>query len=402
MKTSNRAEFVAAVAETFGNISVISRAQIIEVCEQHDLKWPAWLVNDSANRVGRGQYSLSDVPVAKAAAKTAKVKAGAKIASQVPVTNQAVANADDMVLANLQTAVHTDTAINLVPAKATGYVPFGHFNDVRSIIKSKRFYPTYVTGLSGNGKTMMIEQICAQEKREMVRANITKETDEDDLMGGFRLIDGKTVWQNGPVVIAMERGAVLLLDEVDLGDAKLMCLQPVLEGKPIYLKKINRVVTPAPGFNILATANTKGKGSDDGRFIGTNVMNEAFLERFSITFEQEYPPLKTEQKIINNVFANAGIEASDFAEKLVQWADVIRKSFYEGAVSDIISTRRLVHIADAYGIFGQNREKAIRLCLNRFDVDTKNSFLELYMKLDETLAPPAPEATIKSSDEIAF
>ena len=403
MKTSNRAEFVAAVAKTFGNISVITRAQIIEVCEQHDLKWPAWLVNDSANRVGRGQYALSDVPVAKVPVKTAKVKNAAKIASQVPVTNQAVANADDMILANLQTAVHGDTAINLVPAKAPGYVPFGHFTDIRSIIKSKRFYPTYVTGLSGNGKTMMIEQICAQEKREMVRANITKETDEDDLMGGFRLIDGKTVWQNGPVIIAMERGAVLLLDEVDLGDAKLMCLQPVLEGKPIYLKKINRVVHPAPGFTILATANTKGKGSDDGRFIGTNVMNEAFLERFSITFEQEYPPLKTETKIINNVFAAAGIEAPDFAEKLVQWADVIRKSFYEGAVSDIISTRRLVHIADAYGIFGQNREKAIRLCLNRFDVDTKNSFLDLYMKLDETLAPKEEtQSTIKSSDEIAF
>ena len=230
MKTSNRAEFLAAVAETLGNVKVITRAQIIEVCEAHNLKWPSWFVNDPENRVGRGQYSIKGGSgVAVKAPKTPKTK-GAKIASEVPVTNNAVTNADEMVLANLQSPIHADTAINLVPTKATGYVPFGHFTDIRSIIKSKRFYPTYVTGLSGNGKTMMIEQICAAEKREMVRANITKETDEDDLMGGFRLIDGRTVWQNGPVVIAMERGAILLLDEVDLGDAKLMCLQPVLEG----------------------------------------------------------------------------------------------------------------------------------------------------------------------------
>ena len=407
MKTSNRAEFLAAVAQEYGkNKNVITRAEIIAVCDNHNVKWPAWLVNDASARVGRGQYALTDIAdVAPAKTRATKAAKGvAKIASQVPVATHAVANADEMVLANLQGSQHTDAGINLVPTKATGYVPFGHFTDVRSIIKSKRFYPTYVTGLSGNGKTMMIEQICAAEKREMVRANITKETDEDDLMGGFRLIDGKTVWQNGPVVIAMERGAILLLDEVDLGDAKLMCLQPVLEGKPIYLKKINRVVTPAPGFNILATANTKGKGSDDGLFIGTNVMNEAFLERFSITFEQEYPPMKTEVKIINNVFAASGIEAPDFADKLVQWADVIRKSFYEGAVSDIISTRRLVHITDAYGIFGQDREKAIRLCLNRFDIDTKNSFMDLYMKLDDTLNPPQEEVTIAATnkDEVAF
>jgi MoxR-like ATPase len=271
------------------------------------------------------------------------------------------------------------------------------------IIKSGKFYPTYVTGLSGNGKTMMIEQICAQEGRELVRANITKETDEDDLIGGFRLVDGKTVWQNGPVIVAMERGAILLLDEVDLGDAKLMCLQPVLEGKAIFLKKTNRVVTPAKGFNILATANTKGKGSDDGRFIGTNVMNEAFLERFSITFEQEYPPLKTEAKILNNVLAASDIEDKDFAEKLVNWADMIRKAFYDGAVSDIISTRRLVHICEAYSIFGQNREKAIKLCLNRFDVDTKNGFFDLYAKLDASVNPEETKLKEALADaEVAF
>ena len=402
-KSSDRAPFIAAVAKEYGNITTISRQQILSICEKYSMSRPLWLTKDETRRVGRGEYSLVDgsTPMAKST-KVAKPIKAADIASAVPVAQVTeVANHADMAM-----ALHATTEmISLVPSKAKGYVPFGHFADVRMIIKSGKFYPTYVTGLSGNGKTMMIEQICAQEGREMVRANITKETDEDDLIGGFRLIDGKTVWQNGPVIVAMERGAVLLLDEVDLGDAKLMCLQPILEGKPIYLKKINRVVTPAPGFNILATANTKGKGSDDGRFIGTNVMNEAFLERFSITFEQEYPPLKTEAKILNNVLGASGIEDKDFAEKLVNWADMIRKAFYDGAVSDIISTRRLVHICEAFAIFGQDREKAIRLCLNRFDVDTKNGFWDLYGKLDETINPkPAETETVaaKSDEEIAF
>ena len=294
--------------------------------------------------------------------------------------------------------------MSLVPEKATGYVPFGNFADVRSIIKSKKFYPSYITGLSGNGKTMMVEQVCAQEKRELVRVNITIETDEDDLIGGFRLINGETVWQDGPVITAMTRGAVLLLDEVDLGSNKMMCLQPVLEGKSIFLKKINRLVHPEKGFNVIATANTKGKGSDDGRFIGTNVMNEAFLERFSITMEQEYPPMKTETKILNNVLAASEIDAKDFVDRLVSWADVIRKSFYEGALSEIISTRRLVHICEAYAIFNQNRVKAIELCLNRFDVDTKNAFMELYKKIDETIDPqPVQEPEVSTtSEEVAF
>jgi MoxR-like ATPase len=233
----------------------------------------------------------------------------------------------------------------------------------------------------------MIEQVCAVEKRECVRVNITIDTDEDDLLGGFRLVNGQTVWQNGPVITAMERGAVLLLDEVDLGSNKLMCLQPILEGRPIYLKKINKVISPAPGFTIFATANTKGRGSDDGRFIGTNVMNEAFLERFSVTLDQEYPALKVETKILMNL-----IDDKLFVDKLVSWADVIRKSFKEGAVSDIISTRRLVHICKAYLIFNRDREKAINLCLNRFDIDTKTSFMDLYKKLDETVDQPAQEA----------
>ena len=398
-RSADKSAFLAAVAQEYGKINTITRQQVLSVCSDYNLPRPLWLTKDETRRIGRGEYSLNDGAPA-VATKNKPIKA-ADIASAVPVSQVTeVANHADMAM-----ALHASTdTISLVPDKAKGYVPFGHFNDVRMIIKSEKFYPTYITGLSGNGKTMMIEQIAAQEKRELVRANITKETDEDDLIGGFRLIDGKTVWQNGPVIVAMERGAILLLDEVDLGDAKLMCLQPILEGKPIYLKKINRVVTPARGFNILATANTKGKGSDDGRFIGTNVMNEAFLERFSITFEQEYPPLKTEAKILNNVLAASGIEDKDFAEKLVNWADMIRKAFYDGAVSDIISTRRLVHICEAFAIFGRDREKAIKLCLNRFDVDTKNGFMDLYLKLDDTINPkPAETVTaVNLDEEIAF
>lgn len=402
-KAADKTPFLNAVAKELGNVSTITRQEILSICEKYNLGRPLWLTKDETRRVGRGVYNLTDTPKVPTMKRT-KV---ADIASQVPVASiNEVSNAAEMQMAAaavvpLHAAVNQ--GIDLVPAKASGYVPFGHFADVRMIIKSRKFYPTYVTGLSGNGKTMMIEQIAAQENRELVRANITKETDEDDLIGGFRLIDGKTIWQNGPVIVAMERGAILLLDEVDLGDAKLMCLQPILEGKPVYLKKINRVVHPAPGFNILATANTKGKGSDDGRFIGTNVMNEAFLERFSITFEQEYPPLKTETKILNNVLGNSGIEDKDFAEKLVNWADMIRKAFYDGAVSDIISTRRLVHICEAYAIFGQDREKAIKLCLNRFDVDTKNGFFDLYAKLDATVGPqPEPVVEEKKDEEVPF
>ena len=387
MKSVDKTPFLNAIATELGDVTTVTRKQVFDIMAKYGLKDPLWLTKNDSVRIGRGLYSLENLPTAKAE----------KVMPVVKRVTPPVESRVDMSVG----VIGASDNIDLVPTKASGYVPFGHFADIRSIVKSNRFYPTYVTGLSGNGKTMMIEQICAQEKRELVRANITRETDEDDLIGGFRLIDGKTVWQNGPVVIAMERGAILLLDEVDLGDAKLMCLQPVLEGKPIYLKKINKVITPAAGFNVMATANTKGKGSDDGRFIGTNVMNEAFLERFSITFEQEYPSAKTEAKIVANVLAENGINDNDFVDKLVTWAEVIRKSFYEGAVSDIISTRRLVHIAEAFGIFGQNREKAIRLCLNRFDVDTKNSFMDLYMKLDETVAPK-DEPKVDDKQEVSF
>lgn len=382
----NREAFIAAAKTVLGDVNVISRPQIGEVCAATGVARPQWLMKEPELRAGRGQYFL------RSSNEVTKV-VSAVVAKNLPPVQPTVevANVAEMAVAAVQ--LNVPAPISLVPEKATGYVPFGNFADVRQIVKSGKFYPAYITGLSGNGKTMMVEQVCAQEKRECVRVNITIETDEDDLLGGFRLQEGKTVWQNGPVIVAMERGAVLLLDEVDLGSNKLMCLQPVLEGKPIYLKKINKVITPMPGFNVIATANTKGKGSDDGRFIGTNIMNEAFLERFSITMDQEYPPIKTEQKILQNVLGANGIQDNEFVDRLVAWADVIRKSFYEGAVSEIISTRRLVHICEAFSIFGQNREKAVQLCLNRFDVDTKNSFMDLYSKLDETINP-TPEGLV--------
>ena len=274
---------------------------------------------------------------------------------------------------------------NLVPSKDPLYVPFGHFNDIYSIVKSGMYYPAFVTGLSGNGKTFMIEQACAKAKREFFRVNITVETDEDDLLGHYALIDGNTVWQDGPVVKAMERGAILLLDEIDLASSKIMCLQPVLEGKGVFLKKVNRFVAPSKGFNVLATANTKGKGSEDGRFIGTNILNEAFLERFPITVEQEYPSMSVERKILDKVFTSLDVESGDFAERLVTWADIIRKTFYEGGIDEIIATRRLVHIANAFAIFGE-RKKAIEMCIARFDEDTKTSFLDLYSKVDEEVS----------------
>jgi len=270
---------------------------------------------------------------------------------------------------------------NVVPAKDTDFVKFGNYTDINSIVKSKKFYPVFITGLSGNGKTMAVTQACAELKKELIRVNITIETDEDDLLGGYRLKDGQTVWQNGPVIEAMERGAVLLLDEIDLASNKIMCLQPILEGSGVFVKKINKWVKPKDGFNVVATANTKGQGSEDGKFIGTNVLNEAFLERFPVTFEQKYPSVATEKKILVNTLKSYGKSDVKFVDKLVTWADVIRKTYFDGGVDEIISTRRLVHIAQAYAIFN-NKMKSIEMCTNRFDDDTKNSFVELYTKVD--------------------
>ena len=287
-------------------------------------------------------------------------------------------------------AVEPITEKNLVPAVDQTFLKFGNFPDVKRIIQSKQFYPTFITGLSGNGKTFGVEQACAQLGRELIRVNITIETDEDDLIGGFRLVDGNTVWHNGPVIEALERGAILLLDEIDLASNKILCLQPVLEGKGLFLKKTGRFVQPSKGFNVIATANTKGKGSEDGRFIGTNVLNEAFLERFPVTFEQAYPSVNNEIKLLGLHANTIGVKDAEFVKKLVDWADIIRKTFYDGGIEELISTRRLVHILRAYSIF-KNKAKAIQVCINRFDDETKQSFMELYDKVDADFEMPTTQ-----------
>jgi hypothetical protein len=292
---------------------------------------------------------------------------------------------------------------NLIPDKDATFVKFGNFADIKKIIQSRLFYPTFITGLSGNGKTFSVEQACAQLGRELIRVNITIETDADDLLGGFRLVNGETAWHNGPVVEALERGAILLLDEIDLASNKILCLQSILEGKGVFLKKIGRFVRPAAGFNVIATANTKGKGSDDGRFIGTNVLNEAFLERFPVTFEQSYPAVATEVKILQSVASQLSVNDDDFCKRLADWGDIIRKTFYDGGIDEIISTRRLVHIIRAYSIF-QDKAKAIQVCVNRFDDETKTAFLELYDKIDADFVMPSEtvELTVEGGKEVLF
>ena len=355
--------FVDLATAKYGEGAVLDMDKIRMVVEENSISFPSWF-SRPAYRVARGTFRLpKDGDVIKTTIKPLEVKTPVKVEETSSVM-----------------AYHNPTE-NMVPSKDPLYVPFGHFSDVYSIVKSGKFYPVFITGLSGNGKTFMVEQACAKAKKEFFRVNITVETDEDDLLGHYALIDGNTVWQDGPVVKAMEQGATLLLDEIDLASSKIMCLQPVLEGKGVFLKKVNRFVRPAVGFNVLATANTKGKGSEDGRFIGTNILNEAFLERFPITMEQEYPSVAIERKILDKVFNSLDIEFGDFSEKLTMWADIIRKTFFEGGIDEIIATRRLVHIAEAFAIFG-DRKKSIQMCINRFDEDTKVSFLDLYSKVD--------------------
>jgi len=325
----------------------------------------------------KGFCAMNDIAYATVTKKIQKYKVS-KGKWNLEVTTAAVENIEKSFSApSVQPVIEQD----LVPTKDSTFVPFGNFKDVKKIIQSRNFYPTFITGLSGNGKTFSVEQACAQLNRELIRVNITIETDEDDLIGGFRLVNGETVWHNGPVIEALERGSILLLDEIDLASNKILCLQSVLEGSGVFLKKIGKFVRPRAGFNIIATANTKGKGSDDGRFIGTNVLNEAFLERFPVTFEQEYPTVANEIKILNGVSQQIGVTDADFCKRLVDWADIIRKTFYDGGIEDLISTRRLVHIIRAFSIF-KDKAKAIQVCINRFDDETKQSFLELYDKVD--------------------
>lgn len=336
-------------------------------------------------KVSRGLYDFGQLLGKKSAAPapaiavTPAAPAAIKLASQVSST------------------VNTDT---FVPDRDPTYVKWGAFDDVVRIIKSKAFYPIYIAGLSGNGKTMMVEQACASISREYIRVQISPETDEDDLIGGFRLLNGETVFAKGPVIKAMERGAILLIDEIDRATNKIMCLQGVLEGKPILIKKTGELIRPAAGFNVLATANTKGKGSDDGRFVAASIIDEAFLERFVATIEQPYPTLSTERKIVTQHMEKFGKSDVDFAEKLCTWAEVIRKTFADDGVDEVISTRRLCHIANTFAIF-DDRMKAIQMCINRFDDDTKTAFLDLYTKIDPSILPqPAATETAAKSKEV--
>ena len=372
MLNAKQKEFVDYAVQKFGT-DELTVAQLKEANKKFGNKYaPQWLIKNSDYKVGKSMFKL---PVEGDIANTNSVPTVSEV--KMPKVEKAPETQTVTEAAYVVSSLTGD----IVPKKDPVFVSFGNYPDVKSIIKSKMFYPVFITGLSGNGKTMGVTQACAENKRELIRVNITIETDEDDLLGGYRLKDGQTVWQNGPVIEAMERGAVLLLDEIDLASNKIMCLQPILEGSGVFVKKINRFVKPADGFNVVATANTKGQGSDDGKFIGTNVLNEAFLERFPITFEQQYPTAKIEEKILVKTLEKTGKKDDEFCNKLVTWADVIRKTYYDGGVDEIISTRRLVHIIQAFAIFGQ-KMKAIEVCTNRFDNDTKNSFMELYTKVD--------------------
>jgi len=362
MLNNKQREYVKYAYGLF-NKEVLTKQELIQANKKFGCKYaPQWLIKNKDYKVDKATFRL---PLDGDMKKTEAVKS----------TN------DNVEIRKEAAYIVSSLTGDIVPKKDATFVPFGNYPDIKSIIKSGKFYPVFVTGLSGNGKTMSILQACADAKKECIRVNVTIETDEDDLLGGYRLKDGQTVWQNGPVIEAMERGALLLLDEIDLASNKIMCLQPILEGSGVFVKKINKFVKPKDGFNVVATANTKGQGSEDGKFIGTNILNEAFLERFPVTFEQRYPNTKTEEKILNNVLESTGKKDTNYVNKLVTWADVIRKTYFEGGVDEIISTRRLVHIVQAYSIFS-NKVKAIELCTNRFDEDTKTSFVDLYTKVD--------------------
>ena len=389
-----RVALVEAVRAVYGkNAESVTRKELQSIVdvEPRVHSWPTWLVNNDDLRLDRGLYILPEVNGVY------NDKLGVlKVGKEVPVSEMITPEADALATVSLATNVEVqDEQDSYVPAKHSGYVTWGNFSTVRDVLKSRTFYPMFITGLSGNGKTLMVQENCARLKREFVRANITIETDEDDLIGGFRLLNGETVWHDGPVITAMKRGAVLLLDEIDLASNKIMCLQPVLEGSSIYIKKIGKWIHPADGFTVIATANTKGQGSDDGRFIGTNVLNEAFLERFPITLEQSYPGNKMEEKILTNEFSKSDKTEPELVTNLVRWADVIRKTFSEGGCDEIISTRRLVHIVNAYNIFN-DKMTAIQLTVNRFDDETKESFLDLFTKID---AGVEIEETVATEDE---
>jgi MoxR-like ATPase len=387
--TKKQAQFVAAARAQFPNATVLTRPQIIQVCERAGLNLPQWLTNSPDYRAGRGQYRIPALTGGAPAPKAKPAPAPSPAPAAPEVAPAPAVRAVSSLPTRDQVTLDASLALALVPERLPTYVPFGCHKDLLAVVKSRKFYPVFISGLSGNGKTTTVEQVCAETGREFYRVNITAETTEDDLLGGFRLVDGATVWFDGPVVLAMKRGGVLLLDEVDLGTTKIMCLQPVLEGKPVFLKKINQWATPAPGFNAILTGNTKGRGDETGKFVGTNVLNEAFLERIPETVEQGYPTEAVETKILSKVLEHLGTPDDDFAKNLVRWAATTRKSYEEGASDDLITTRRLVQAANAFSIYG-DRLKAIEKVVTRFDPATRDSFVDLYKKLDAEVTGGVP------------
>ena len=374
MKAIDRENLIQALQSQDNGTGVFTRKQIIETAKSIGLGFPAWLVNGKPEvKVDRGVYNLTSMFGGQVA--------NAQPIAETPRVPLAVVETQPKELVQAQLRVDVE---NLVPEKDATFVPFGFYKDLKKVLSSSMFYPIFISGLSGNGKTTMVEQVCANLKREAIRVNISIETDEDDLIGGNTLVDGNVVYREGPVLTAMKRGAVLILDEVDRGSNKLMCLQAILEGKPYFNKKTGETVTPAPGFNLVATANTKGRGSDDGKFISANILDEAFLERFAITVEQEYPTMATEKKIVLKKMDKVNNVDEEFATHLVTWSDVIRKTYYEGAIDELISTRRLEHIVNAFAVFS-DKQKAVQLCVNRFDEDTKEAFIDLYAKVDPSV-----------------
>ena len=392
-KVEDQKQFIEDLITEFGD--TVTSKQILDYAESKSLPVPYFLLRDEKRKISRGKFRLCS--------RASLLKKGSLSHSIATALDKTEEEAPAMAQPANVTQIAVKRALNVtdsfVPDRLETYVPFGFFDDLRDIINSKIFYPVYITGHSGNGKTLMIEQVCASLGREMIRVNITKRTDETDLIGSYELINGDTVRREGPVITAMRRGAVLLLDEVDLGTEDLLCLQPILEGKPYFDKKTGEVIHAAMGFNIMATANTKGKGDADGRYIGANIMNEAMLERFAMTEEQQYPDLKTERKILQKNFASLDIEDPDFIERLVTWAEVIRKAFSDGSVDELVSTRRLVHISKAFKIFKKNRMKAIEKCLNRFDMETKTVFLDLYTKVDAEAFKAVAEEKMPDASE---
>jgi hypothetical protein len=392
--TKKNLEFVSKARKLLGDeMTLISTQELQKVVDLCQCPFPYWLTRNEDYRVARGTFIFpySDGTLPKQGETIGMSSGSTKVVPVIDPVVESTPVVEETVSYSLKKGEEGE---NKVPTVSQTYVPFGNFKDIHSVIKSGQFFPTFITGLSGNGKTEMVEQVCAKLDRELFRVNITVETDEDDLIGGFRLINGETVWFDGPVVEAMRRGSVLLLDEVDLASNKIMCLQPVMEGKGIYIKKINEFVEPSNGFNVVATANTKGKGDESGMFMFTGVLNEAFLERFPITIEQDYPSEPIEKKILSKVWTSSGQsindDVTDFIDKLARWGSTIRKTFSEGAIEDIITTRRLVHIMKSFMIF-EDRKKAIEICVNRFDEETKASFLDVYSKIDDNIDPNSEE-----------